>query len=896
MTAGIESPEAHSFVRHDALDVLLTDGTTAQLRAIEPTDADRLVRFHEGLSPDSVWFRYFGVHPHLTPNEVERLTVVDGRDRLALVALVGDELVGVASYDRLANRSDAEVAVVVADAFQGKGVATVLLEHLADRARRNSIERFVADVLPTNAKMLHVFRDAGFGGSSEFDDGVVHVSFPLVPSPRTTEAIAAREHHAEVSSLRRVLQPRSVAIVGAGRHPGKVGHEVARALISGGFSGEIHLVSRSGANVLGRQALTDLREVPRPVDLVVVAVPAPDVYEVVETAGEVGAAGVVVLSAGFAEDGAEGVARQRALVEVARAHGVRVIGPNCLGIINTDPAVRLDVTFGGIHPPPGPIGFYTQSGAVGIEALAEANARALGLATFVSVGNKADVSGNDLLQWWEQDQRTSVIGMYLESFGNPVKFRRIAHRVGRAKPIVALKAGRTEAGARAAASHTAAIASPDRLVDALFRDSGVIRVPSFETLFDTLGILGTQPLPAGPRVAVVTNSGGAGILAADALGDASLTIADIDGPNPIDLRADAGPDAYAKTVGRLMDDAHVDAVIAIFVPTSLTDAEDVAAVLEQVASAKTDGHNADGARSRKPLVGVFLAGANPDPARAPHVARIGTVERAAQALARALAYRRWRDSARPPVPPPPNCRLDAARETARRLLTTRGPGWLEVDEYTDLLSTVGIELAHGEVVTSAAGARDAASRLGTPAAVKAVSSAIVHKSDVGAVVLDVPTPFEAARAYEHLLDRLGTQLDGALVQSMAGPGEEVILGAVRDPAFGALVLFGAGGTRAEILADQAFRLTPVTEDAANDMIASTRISHVLDGWRGSPPLDVAGLTELLMRVSYLADAVPEIAELDLNPVIVGRYRNWVVDARIRIDKPPAELDATRHLR
>jgi acyl-CoA synthetase (NDP forming)/RimJ/RimL family protein N-acetyltransferase len=873
------------------VDALLADGSTVRVRPIEPGDAGDLVRFHRALSSDLVRFRSFGSQFELSAAEVQRFMTADGHDRQVLVAVARGEIVGVARYDATTSGVQAEVSFVVADRFQGRGVGTLLLEHLADHAHQEGFASFSAEVLSTDSRTLRVLETAGFKARSKFLDGTVQVVLDLAPSSHGRQVMQAREHRAVVTSLTRVLRPRTVAVVGASRSPGNVGHEVARAILEGCFCGDVFLINRDSTEVLGYLAQGDVRDIDVPLDLAVVAVPANDVIDVVEAARERGAAGAVVLSDGFAETGPEGALLQAELLERARAWGVRVIGPNCLGIINTEPGVSLDATCAGIHPPAGPIGFYTQSGAVGIEALAEARLRRLGLASFVSVGNKADVSGNDMLHWWADDPDTTVIGMYLESFGNPVKFRRLARQLSARKPIVALKAARTEAGVRAATTSATGIAGSDRLVDALFQDAGVIRVASFEELFDTLGVLSTQPLPRGKRVAIVTNSGGAGVLAADALADVGLTMAADIGANPIDLWVDSRPDSYRSTIAKLLRHDAVDSVISIFVPTTVLQSNDVADSVEQA----TREHR-DAVDTAKPVIGVFLAGAMPEAGHLSEAIGIDTSERAARALANAWSHHNWLENLRPPAEAPPGCDPTAARDVARAELARHGDAWLPSEACSRLLDAVGIDLVVGEVVTSGQAAGRAAERLGVPVAVKAVGSGIVHKSDIGGVVLDVATPEEAARAYERLVQRVGIRLEGALVQPMAGRGEEVVIGAVRDPSFGALVLFGAGGTRTEIAADRTFRLSPFNVGDADEMIASTRLNRVLDGWRGDPRLDRAGLEVMLERVAYLVDLVPEVAEVDLNPVIVGQHRCWVVDARVRLAPAPTPLDALRRLR
>jgi acetyl coenzyme A synthetase (ADP forming)-like protein len=653
---------------HWESDVVLADGGTVHVRPIRPTDAAALVAFHSRLSPEAVYYRFFAPHPALTDAEVARFTGVDHVDRVALVAELGDELLAVARYDRLPEDPHrAEVAFVVSDRHQGRGIGTALLEHLASAARERGITRFAAETLATNAKMLDVFRMAGFDEQTRMGDGVVMVELTIEPSDRALAAVEQREQRAEALSVARLLVPRSVAVIGASRKPTTVGNQVFRNLLAGGFVGPVYPVNPGAAHVASVKAYPTVLDIPDEVDLAVVAVPAAAVTEVVRQCAEKGVAGLVVLSAGFSEVGAAGAAAQRDLREFVRRNGMRLVGPNCIGVANT--AVGLNATFSPYPPRPGRIAMQSQSGALGIAILERSARIGIGVSSFVSVGNKADVSGNDLLQYWETDPGTDVILLYLESFGNPRKFSRIARRVSRRKPIVAVKSGRSAAGSRAASSHTAAMASPDVAVDALFRQTGVIRVDTLDDLFDVALLLASQPLPAGRRVAIVGNSGGPGILATDACEGAGLAIPELSPAtqaalrkvvdpngavaNPVDLVAGATPAVYEEALRIVLGDEGIDAVIVINTATFAAPSAEVAAALPRVA-----------AGAGKPVVGSFLAW----PAMPPLLQPAG-----------APCLRSPRRS-RPPGswPGPPSTRSGGAARPARsrpwKASTASGPG------------------------------------------------------------------------------------------------------------------------------------------------------------------------------------------------------------------------------
>lgn len=879
-------------------DVVLADGGTVRVRPIRPDDDDRLLRLYEQVSDETIYLRFFSPVSRPTARRLDRLTEVDHVDHVVLVAELGDDLVAVARYDRMARTDDAEVAFTVRDDQQGRGIGTIMLEHLAVIAREHGIGRFVATTLPQNRRMLDVFRDAGFEVTRSFAEGVVEVAFPIAPTPASLAAQWEREHRAEATSTARLLAPRSIAVVGANRERGTIGHEILWNLLSGDFNGPVYPVNPNAEFVASVRCFPTVLAVPGDVDLAIVAVPAPLVRGVVEQCAEKGVKGLVVITAGFAEVDPDGARAERELCAYARQHGMRMIGPNCMGVVNTAPEVRMNATFAPFVPAPGRVGFSTQSGALGIELLARARDLELGVSTFVSVGNKADVSGNDLLQLWEDDPNTDVILLYLESFGNPRKFSRLARRVSRRKPIVAVKSGRTGAGTRAAASHTAALAGPDVAVDALFRQTGVIRVDTLEQLFDTAQVLAHQPLPPGRRVAVVGNAGGPGILAADACESAGLAVPelrpetqaelrsfvarDASVRNPVDLVASATGPVYERALRTVLADEDVDAVLVSYVPALAHAGDDVVRAIVAAAA------HADG----KPVVACLLAqGALPRPLRSddPGARPIPTFafpEAAAGALGRAAEHADWRRRPEGTVP-----QLDGIDEAAaRRIVDDQLAGhpegrWLDQEVAVELCRCFGIPATPLRRVADADEAAEAAEALGGPVALKAGAAGIVHKSDVGGVRLGLTGAEEVRQAFVAMAAALGEDMGGALVQPMVEQGIETIVGVTHDPSFGPLVLFGMGGTAAELLRDTALRILPLRDLDAHELVRSLRSSPLLFGYRGSPATDVAALEDLLLRVGLLADALPEVAEMDANPVIASPSGVSVVDLKVRLARP-----------
>jgi acetyl coenzyme A synthetase (ADP forming)-like protein len=875
-------------------DVPLADGRTIRVRPARPEDADALRAFHAALSPETVYLRYFSAKPRLSPRFVETFTHVDLDRHAVIFAWSEDALVGMASYDRLAETDAAEVAVVVSDAHHGRGIGTVLLEHLVAIASEHQIRRLVADTLPHNQAMLRVFADSGFEVERSFKDGVAHVCFEIDHRPAATARIEAREHAAESISVARLLAPRSVAIIGAGRSPAGLGRQVLRNLLRFGFTGSIYPVHPEAPELEGLRAYPRCADIPDDVDLGVIVVPAPSVLDVARDLAAKGARGLVVISAGFSEAGPEGAARERELLDLVRRNGMRLVGPNCIGVVNTAPSVRLDATFAPMLPEPGRIGFLSQSGALGVAVLDRCRKLGLGISTFVSAGNKADISGNDLLQYWEDDAATDLVLLYLESFGNPRKFSRIARRVARAKPIVAVKAARGAAGTRAAASHTAAAAAPDLVVDALFRQTGVIRVDTLAELFDVARLLALQPAPPGMRVAVLGNSGGPGVLAADACEAERLLVAELSAAtqaslrarvpsaaafaNPIDLLASASPGDYEAALRAVLADPAIDAALVIFTGAGRAHRDAVAGAIARAA----------GDAGPKPVLACFVADAelaaiDAAPGGTRRVPVYDFPEPAVRALAHAARWSEWRTHPTGSVPRFADLAPDAGRAVvAAELERAPAGGWLRFGAAQQILAGHGIPVVRTQRVASEAEAVAAAAAFGAAVALKCAAPDLLHKTDVGGVVLDLRTPDDVAHAWRTMEKRLGERMGGGLVQEMVEDGVDTIVGLLQHPAFGPIVLFGLGGTTTELLGDRAFHILPLTDVDARALVRGIRGAPLLFGYRGAPPAAVGALEELLLRVARLADDVPEVVEMDLNPVRVTPTRAIVLDAKLRL--------------
>jgi acyl-CoA synthetase (NDP forming)/RimJ/RimL family protein N-acetyltransferase len=871
-------------------DVALRDGGTAHLRPITPADAEALQRFHLAQSPESVYLRFFAPMPRLSDRDLARFTNVDHIGRVAIVALVGDDIVGVGRYDRV-NEREAEVAFNIADAHQGRGLGSVLLEHLAAAARENGIHRFVAEVLPQNRKMVQVFREAGYEVTHHFDDGVISLAFDIDPTDRSRAVMEAREHRAEASSLRTVLNPRSVVVVGASRSPDTIGARLLRHLVEGGFPGPVYAVNPEAFELQGVQVFSRVGDVPGPVDLAVVAVPAPAVLDVVRDCGRSGVRALVVVSSGFAETGPEGLARQRELVRVSRAHGMRVIGPNSFGLLNTDARVRLNASLAPELPQPGGLGLFSQSGALGVAVLASASERGLGVSSFVSAGNRADVSGNDCMQYWEEDPATSVVGLYLESIGNPRKFSRIARRLSRSKPVLVVKSGISGYGVPPGHA-VRATRAPREALDAMLRQAGVIRVENLHQLFDVAQVLVHQPLPAGQRVGVVGNSDALAALVADAAVSWGLEI----GAEPLTLHPEASADDVRAALRRAFSDDRLDAVVACFVPPlAAVDADVVRALAETSAgSDKPSVACLLGMRGLADvLVGVGDSAGGSSAARA--VPAYPTPEDAVRALAAVVRYAGWRRRDPGRRIDPPGTDPAAARALVDRLLAgVDHPSGVRLghDDVTALLACYGVRLWPAERVTGADEAVAAAERLGWPVAVKTTAERLRHRQDLGGVRLDVSSPEELRTHVREISRRAGGEA-GFVVQPMAPGGVACVLRTMEDAQFGPVVSFGLAGDAWELLGDVAHRIPPLTDVDVADLVRSVRAAPRLTGYRGAPPTDVAALEDVIARVAQLADDLPEVAELEVNPVLVGERGAHVVGATVRLARPSGRTDSGR---
>ncbi len=880
----------------EAADVVMQDGTSIHFRPVRAEDLERLRRFLEGVSSDSMIHRFFGV---ASIEWVARWAVdVDYRDRYAIVAELGAEREIVAHGAYISSSEDtAEVAFLVTDRQQGQGIATLMLMHLASVANRHGFEHFTAEVLPDNLQMIEVFRNCGLPCSIHNEQGVVKVELETALDERALEAFDRREQAATRNALHRFLAPTSVAVIGATERPGSVGAALMDNLLGTGFTGAIYPVNPHAERVRGLAAYPSIEAVPGPVDMAVIAVPAPAVPDVAAACAAAGVRAMLVLSAGFGETGEAGRELQERLLEVCRHSGARLIGPNCLGVVNTDPAVRLDATFTVSRVPTGNVGMISQSGGLGIALIEEANRLGLGVSSFVSVGNKLDISGNDLLEYWELDPATDLILLYLESFGNPRRFGRLARRVGMSKPILAVKSGRTPAGVRASSSHTGALLSAsDVTVDALFRQAGVIRADTIAELFDTASLMSSQPLPRGRRVGIVTNGGGPGIVAADACAAAGLDVPVLPAAlqehlrrllpqgaavgNPIDMVATVSAEQYRQTVELLLEAGVCDAILALFVPAiSATTAAEVAAALAGAAT-KANGVT---------LTSVFMDHQAPRNAGGDGVVvpRFQFPEDAARALANAVRHSEWRQRPTGVVPSFTDCDRDRAAAIISGALARDddGAGWLEPAEVFELFGCYRLPMIDTRVVGDEEEAVAAAAALGGTVVLKGIAPGLVHKSDSGAVLTGLSGDDEVragAHAIRAAVTRAGHELEGLIVQPMAAAGVEMLLGVVHDASFGPVLACGAGGTTAEVLGDVAVRITPLSDRDATEMLESLRIAPLLHGYRGAPACDVAAVTDALLRLGAMVEAHPEIAELDANPLLASAAGAVIVDARVRV--------------
>jgi acyl-CoA synthetase (NDP forming)/RimJ/RimL family protein N-acetyltransferase len=870
-------------------DVILRDGSVLRLRGPGAQDEPAIKAFFDRLDPES---RYLRFHGHVRSDRVAaHYAAADGENRVALLAHREGDIVAVAGYERLRELGAAEVAFAVLASEQGRGLGTRMLEQLAAHAADHGIDRFDASVMAENRRMLGVFSSAGFAVRRETRHGVTELTMDIRPTERLAERIAERDHEATTASLRPLLAPASLAVVGASNAPGSVGGRIFRNALASGFTGIATPVNRHARVVHSVRAYPRVTDIPETPELAVLAVPAEEVVDVARDAATAGVRALIVVSAGFSERDAAGREREEALLDLARDHGIRLIGPNSLGLLNTDPAVSLNAALGTLRPKPGRLAISSQSGALGIGLLGQAVGRGLGVATFVTLGNRADVSTNDLLEWFEEDERVAAIALYMESFGNPRRFSALSRRVSRRKPIVAVKGNRDAGGPRGAGSHTARALRGEAVFDALFRQAGVLRVEGAQSLFDAAALLERQPLPAGRSVAVVTNSGGLGTLAADACLSRGLSVAPLAQAtcealdaaipkadrttNPVDLGISATPGDVRVAVEAVLADETVDAVIVLSV--------DLAGVPPAEMLAALEPHDE---RRSKPVV-ASIVGADGRMAEA-----LGSVpnfrfpEACAGVLALAADRRDWLSrplGQRPALP-------DADAEEARgRVLGAMDGGtdgiWLPQADVDALLTAYGIPFVPTAHAASPGEAVAAAEAFGGPVVLKAAFAPPEHAADVDAILLGLEGETAVRAGWEALRDRVaraGRAWTGATLQPLADPGADVLVGAVNHRDLGVVVGVGAGGRQAGLAGDVAFRLAPTTDVDAEELLgASPVVAAWLDGVRGTPSLDRDALAGVVLRFTRLFEDVPELLEGDLNPIRVLPDGVTVLDARLR---------------
>ena len=867
-------------------DVVLRDGSVAHIRPIKPSDAPLIEVFHSRQSDESIYFRFFAPLKRLPPKDLHRFTHVDYVDRVALVATVRDDIVGIGRYDRVSPTS-AEVAFNISDHFQGRGIGSVMLEHLAAIAEEDGITRFVAEVLPQNRKMLAVFSEAGYVVSRRFEDGVVSVSFDIAETEASIAVRTAREHRAEAKSMASILTPRSIAVIGASTDPDAVGHLVLRNLVDAGFTGSVAAVNAKATEILGVPSHPRIGDVPGEVDLAIVAVPARNMISVVDQCAEKGVRSLLVISSGFAESGPEGAALQAEVVRLAHGSGMRVLGPNSFGVVNLDPAVRLNASIAPRLPAPGGLGLFAQSGALGIAVMDSAARRGLGISVFASAGNRADVSGNDFMHYWIDDERTRAVGLYLESMGNPRKFSRIARQLAAEKPVIVTSSGFSSYGLPP--GHQVRESQMGLgVLRAMYRQAGVIRTENTHQMFDIAQLVCGQPLPAGPRVGIVANSDALSALTAQAVDTWRLEITH----GPVALGSEATTEEFKEALATAASDPDVDSVIACFIPPLLTEDEDVAAAVR------------DAARDQgKPVLGSLMGmrrGADDlQYTDADGVSRVVPIysmpEDAVRALAMVTRYAQWRAADRGELVAPVGIAKRSAQEFIDSVLAETPEGrTLSNEEAATLLGTYGVSVWPTMPVRSVDDAVRTAAEIGYPVVVKSTAERLRHQRSVTSIRIDLGTESAVREAYESLDEHLLPSEAGSIVmQRMAREGVACVVRSTEDPLFGPVVSFSIAGAPTELLDDVAHRIPPMTDKDVRELIGSVKAAPLLQGYRGAEPVHGPALEDLVARVSVLAEDHPEIASLVLNPVQAHPGGADVLGAEVRLAPGPQRQDASR---
>lgn len=894
----VDQPADGVYPEYWEADVVLRDGGTAHLRPIHPADADAVQAFHVGQSQASIYMRFFAFKSKLSSKELKRFTEVDYRDRVALVITIGGEIMGIGRYDRLDDPAEAEVAFNIADAHQGRGIGSILLEHLAAAARENGIRKFSAEVLPENRKMLMVFSDAGYDVKRHFDDGVVSLEFNIDPTDKSRAVMESREHRAEARSIQELLAPSSVAVIGASRKWGTVGYQLLEHIIEGGFTGPVYAINPEAFELAGMLSFAKLSGVPGPVKLAIIAVPYDEVPGVVADCGAAGVKGIVVATAGYADDGERGLARQRELVRQARANGMRVIGPASLGIVNTNPAVALNASMAPSLARRGGLGLFSQSAAIGVSLYAATSRRRVGISTFLSAGNRADVSGNDMMQFWEDDADTTAVGLYLESIGNPRKFSRLARRLARTKPVIVAKS--EAVGLDLPPGHAVRTTqAPPEAVDAMMRQAGVIRVETIEQLMDVAQIVSSQPLPKGPAVAVFSNSRALGKVVADSAAVQGLGVERI----VTDVDLDAGMSLALPALRRSLQETlaadSVHAVVVALLPARGLTVEKIAGVLAECSVA-----------AGKPVIAAFSGILDPSvyvegmvgadaggPAAGVTVPCYSNPGAAIAALGAVVRYAQWLDRDQGLFVEPDGCDPEGTRTELEELLRGVGGEQLRsLDQATAarLLGHYGIRVVPSEGFETAEEAVAAADRLGWPVALKTTDPALRHRLDLGGVRLDIQDAAslrQNVRQMRTSLERYGSP--SLEVQSMAPVGQACTFRAIEDPLLGPVISFGLAGDAVNLLDDWAHRVPPLTGSDVHDFIRGPRASRKLFGYQGLPPVDVSALEDLAARLTRLKDNHPEIVLVQFNPVLAGPDGAAILAADVRIANAAQRTDSAR---
>ena len=907
-----EQKTKRPYPAHWEADVLLRDGATARLRPVSPDDADALQQMHQDQSQDSIYFRYFTYKSQLSAKELERFTVVDYVDRVAFVILLGDELMGIGRYDRLGDTTEAEVAFNIADAHQGRGLGSILMEHLAAAARENGIRTFTAEVLPENRKMLKVFQAAGFETSRSFEDGVVVVEFPIDPTARVRAVMESREHRAEAQSVAELLRPESIAVIGASRQWGSIGFALIENIIEGGFTGPVYGINKDALEVAGMISRTSIAEVPQVVDLAVIAVPVDELSTVVRDCARHGVKGLLIVTDGFT--GEEGLAEQRRLVRFARSHGMRVIGPASAGIINTDPAISLNASVSPMLPQRGSIGLFSQSAAVGAMLFTTAQQRGIGISSVINAGNRADVSGNDAMQYLEDDPNTGAVGLYLESFGNPRKFSRIVRRLARKKPVVVSRSHGM--GRRIPPGHaTRTTEAPHGTVPSMLRQSGAIETDSYAAMLDILQVLACQPVPAGPRLTVIGNAPALNRLAVENARSVGLEIVDVQDIAMLDAEhsVEEAIESVTQAITMALQAGQTDAILVVVQPGMHQRDGDAARLAQAINTASDNDAVTVLASFTAVLEETFtptsiisdgtLRDSQPA-AEQEHVEpqqrglpMFGSVEQAVAALAELVQYRTWRDAQQGIAVE----YEDLDRYRAEQLVDewTENATGTELIKLTraqtdELLGCYGIEVLPSRRFTTTEEALEYAEEFGYPVVLKADNTILRHRLDLGGVRLNIDTPEALRTNIDSMREVLAPYGSPSIeIQAMAPTGQGCIVAAVEDPLVGPVISFGISGDAVELLDDWVHVVPPLSDQDLDRLIRTPRASAKLFGYGDIPAVNVEGVKDLLARVSQLKDDLPQVARLRFNPLLAAPEATTVLKAEVYIANAAVRTDSAR---